>query len=40
MVDSDVEAYLTTVALTYADRMRAAVSEMGFLPEERRTVGT
>lgn len=40
VVDSDVEAYLTTVALLYADRMRAAVSEMPFLPEEWRTVGT
>lgn len=40
VVDSDVEAYLTTVALMYADRMRAAVSEMPFLPEEWRTVGT
>lgn len=40
VVDSDVEAYLTTVALMYADRMRAAVSEMSFLPEEWRTVGT
>jgi DNA-binding transcriptional ArsR family regulator len=40
VVDSDVEAYLTTVAMMYADRMRAAVSEMAFLPEEWRTVGT
>ena len=40
VVDSDVEAYLTTVALMYADRMRAAVSEMAFLPEQWRTVGT
>ena len=40
VVDSDVEAYLTTVALLYADRMRAAVSEMPFLPEQWRTVGT
>ena len=40
IVDSDVEAYLTTVALMYADRMRAAVSEMPFLPEEWRPVGT
>jgi len=40
VVDSDVEAYLTTVALMYADRMRAAVSEMPFLPEQWRTVGT
>ncbi len=38
--DSDVEAYLTTVALLYADRMRAAVAEMAFLPEQWRTVGT
>ena len=34
MVDSDVEAYLTTLVVLYADRMRAAVSEMAFLPEE------
>ncbi|MDR7253317.1 DNA-binding transcriptional ArsR family regulator [Nocardioides sp. BE266] len=40
VVDSDVEAYLSTVALMYADRMRAAVSEMAFLPEEWGTVGT
>lgn len=40
IVDGDVEAYLTTVALMYADRMRAAVSEMAFLPDEWRTVGT
>ncbi len=40
VVDSDVEAYLTTVALMYADRMRAAVSEMPFLPQEWRTSGT
>jgi DNA-binding transcriptional ArsR family regulator len=40
VVDSDVEAYLTTVALMYADRMRAAVSEMPFLPPEWRTAGT
>lgn len=40
VVDSDVEAYLTTVALMYADRMRAAVSEMSFLPEPWRKVGT
>jgi DNA-binding transcriptional ArsR family regulator len=40
IVDSDVEAYLTTVALMYADRMRAAVSEMPFLPEPWRSVGT
>ncbi|GAA1913723.1 helix-turn-helix domain-containing protein [Nocardioides hwasunensis] len=40
VVDSDVEAYLTTVAMLYADRMRAAVSEMAFLPQEWRRVGT
>lgn len=40
IVDSDVEAYLTTVALMYADRMRAAVSEMPFLPQEWRASGT
>ncbi|KQV77460.1 hypothetical protein ASC64_01015 [Nocardioides sp. Root122] len=39
-VDSDVEAYLTTVALMYADRMRAAVAEMAFLPQEWRSSGT
>ena len=40
-ITGDVEAYLsTTVALMYADRMRAAVAEMAFLPEEWRTVGT
>jgi len=38
--DSDVEAYLTTVALLYADRMRAAVAEMAFLPPQWRSVGT
>ncbi|WP_210649576.1 transcriptional regulator [Nocardioides sp. SYSU D00065] len=40
VVDSDVEAYLATVAIMYADRMRAAVAEMPFLPEQWRTVGT
>ncbi|WP_210503145.1 ArsR/SmtB family transcription factor [Nocardioides xinjiangensis] len=40
VVDSDVEAYLTTVVLLYADRMRTAVSEMPFLPPPWRTVGT
>ena len=40
IVDSDIEAYLMTVALMYADRMRAAVSEMPFLPEAWRPVGT
>ena len=40
IVDSDVEAYLSTVALMYAERMRAAVSEMAFLPEQWRPVGT
>ena len=38
--DEDVEAYLATVALVYADRLRAAVAEMAFLPPEWRTVGT
>jgi DNA-binding transcriptional ArsR family regulator len=38
--DGDVEAYLTTVALMYADRLRAAVAEMRFLPEPWQTVGT
>jgi DNA-binding transcriptional ArsR family regulator len=40
IVDTDVEAYLSTVAMLYADRTRAAVAEMAFLPEEWRTVGT
>lgn len=39
-VDGDVEAYLTTVALLYADRTRAAVAEMASLPERWRSVGT
>lgn len=38
--DEDVEAYLSAVALLYGDRLRAAVAEMRFLPEEWRTVGT
>ena len=38
--DEDVEAYLMTVALLYGDRLRSAVSEMRFLPEEWRRVGT
>ena len=38
--DGDVEAYLTTVAMLYADRTRAAVTEMPFLPEEWRSAGT
>ncbi|MBC2931886.1 helix-turn-helix transcriptional regulator [Nocardioides sp. zg-1228] len=40
VVDSDVEAYLTTVALIYADRMRAAIAEMAALPPQWRHVGT
>ncbi len=36
----DVEAYLATVAQLYADRLRAAVAELPFLPEEWRSVGT
>src|SRR6187402_1302636 len=32
--DTDVEAYLMTVAMLYADRTRAAVAEMPFLPQE------
>ncbi len=40
VVDSDVEAYLSTVAMLYADRMRAAISEMQFLPEAWRSPGT
>lgn len=39
VVDADVEAYLTNIVMLYADRMRAAVSEMAFLPEEWRPVG-
>lgn len=38
--DEDVEAYLSTVAILYGDRLRAAVAEMRFLPDEWRTVGT
>jgi predicted ArsR family transcriptional regulator len=38
--DEDVEAYLSTVALLYGDRLRAAVAELRFLPEEWRAVGT
>ncbi len=38
--DGDVEAYLTTVAMLYADRTRAAVTELPFLPQEWRTAGT
>jgi DNA-binding transcriptional ArsR family regulator len=40
VVDDDVEAYLSTVALMYGDRLRAAVAEMRFLPEQWRSVGT
>lgn len=38
--DEDVEAYLATVALLYGDRLRAAVAERAFLPDEWRSVGT
>jgi predicted ArsR family transcriptional regulator len=38
--DEDIEAYLATVALLYGDRLRAAVAEMRFLPDEWRSVGT
>lgn len=38
--DDDVEAYLSSVALMYGDRLRTAVAEMRFLPEEWRPVGT
>ena len=38
--EEDHEAYLATVAQLYGDRLRAAVSEMAFLPEQWRTVGT
>ena len=38
--DADVEAYLAAVAMLYGDRLRAAVAEMRFLPDEWRTVGT
>ena len=40
VVDDDVEAYLSSVALMYGDRLRSAVAEMRFLPEEWRAVGT
>jgi len=40
VVDDDVEAYLSSVALLYGDRLRSAVAEMRFLPGEWRTVGT
>lgn len=36
----DVEGYLATVAQLYGERLRAAVAEMPFLPEEWRRVGT
>ncbi len=36
----DVEAYLTTVAQIYGERLRVAVAEMAFLPERWRSVGT
>ncbi|NYE36536.1 DNA-binding transcriptional ArsR family regulator [Nocardioides cavernae] len=35
-----MEAYLATVAQLYADRLRAAVAEMSFLPEEWADVGS
>jgi len=38
--EEDLEAYLSTVALLYGDRLRAAVAEMGFLPPAWRHVGT
>lgn len=38
--DEEVEAYLTTVALLYGDKLRAAVAEMRLLPDEWRSVGT
>ena len=38
--DEDVEAYLGAVALLYGDRLRAAVAQMRFLPDEWRSVGT
>ncbi|MEO5663573.1 MAG: helix-turn-helix domain-containing protein, partial [Nocardioides sp.] len=38
--DEDIEAYLSTVAQLYGDRLRSAVAEMRFLPDEWRTVGT
>lgn len=38
--DEQLEAYLGTVAMLYADRMRAAVAELAFLPEQWRSVGT
>ncbi|TGN63443.1 ArsR family transcriptional regulator [Nocardioides eburneiflavus] len=36
----DVEAYLATVAQLYGERLRVAVAEMAFVPEQWRTVGT
>lgn len=38
--DEDVEAYLTTVAMMYGDRLRAAVAELRFLPPAWQRVGT
>ena len=40
VLDDDVEGYLSSVALMYGDRLRTAVAEMRFLPEEWRTIGT
>ena len=40
IIDDDAETYLASVALMYGDRLREAVAEMRFLPEEWRTVGT
>jgi DNA-binding transcriptional ArsR family regulator len=36
----DVEAYLATVAQLYGERLRVAVAEMAFVPEQWRPVGT
>ena len=39
-IADDVEAYLTTVAMMYADRMRAVVVRAAVLPEQWQGVGT
>lgn len=38
--DEQLEAYLATVAQLYADRLRASVAELAFLPPAWRSVGT
>lgn len=39
-ITDDVEAYLATVALIYGERLRTAVSELRFYPEEWQGVST